>query len=307
MQDLEHAIDQWREQWAGEILSRPDLDELEDHLRQHAGPLLAKGLSADDAVWVAARHVGAPAAVIAEFDSANPTRVCRKRLHWMVLGYLSVTLIQTLVTFTVNLSSLLTAWTGASDTAVLVTAYVALALGQVVFIATLVEMARGGRWVRRLPVGIFKRIDFRQAWGIAVALLALFTAYLFIRRTLPLDYAAPPLFPTFPEQLGAGLWLHWILIVVFSFTAWSLIRKPVAHRPPLWMRWINYATAVTTAASVYIAFSLLAVIPTIHLYRVVSSESIGRITQYYAWRAWALPAVMFLILAILHRRRISTA
>ncbi|MEM9882708.1 MAG: hypothetical protein AAF800_07310 [Planctomycetota bacterium] len=307
MQDLDLSIRQWRQHWAGDTLNRSDLDELEDHLRQHAEPLMAKGISADDAVWVAARHVGAPAAVIAEYDSGNPVRVWSKRLQWMVWGFLAVTLLQQLVAFGVNLSSLVVAWAGASDIAILITAYVALAMGQVVFIALIIEMARGGQWVRRLPVEFIKRIDARRAWGTVVALLAAFTTYLFVRRVLPLDYAAPPSFPTFPEQLGAGLWVHWLLIAVFSFTAWSLMRKPSSHRLPVWMRWINYATTIITAASAYIAISLLASMPTVQLYRTISSESFGKITQYYAWQAWALPAVMFLILAILHRKRVSAA
>jgi hypothetical protein len=72
MFDLETAIAQWRRQMlAAGIPSPAPLAELESHLREEVGQLVAAGVTAGDAFKTAVARVGNPRGVAAEFDKAT--------------------------------------------------------------------------------------------------------------------------------------------------------------------------------------------------------------------------------------------
>ena len=71
--DLNVAIRSWRENLAGATaLSHASLDELESHLRDSAVSLEKTGLSAEEAFLVAARRIGPPTRLEAEFSKVEP-------------------------------------------------------------------------------------------------------------------------------------------------------------------------------------------------------------------------------------------
>jgi hypothetical protein len=88
MFDLEAAIAQWREDLAGgeQALSADELDELESHLRDVVDELEQGGLPLDRAFAAAVQRLGAADELRAEFAKADPLRVWRARMFWVLMG-----------------------------------------------------------------------------------------------------------------------------------------------------------------------------------------------------------------------------
>jgi hypothetical protein len=89
MFDLNVAVMQWRESLEqGESMAKPDLDELESHLRDQVDDLGGSGLSEEEAFWVGTHRLGDSAALQREFTKIDNTAYWRKRLFWMAAGSL---------------------------------------------------------------------------------------------------------------------------------------------------------------------------------------------------------------------------
>src|SRR6185369_7844956 len=87
--DLTRAIQQWRENLAQSPAFRSEnLDELETHLRDSIGSLQTQGLSAEEALMVAAKRIGKGAVLETEFGKVNGRAVWRTRSFWMLAGML---------------------------------------------------------------------------------------------------------------------------------------------------------------------------------------------------------------------------
>lgn len=73
MFDLNKAIAGWRQDLnAQRTMHAADLDELEDHLREEIGGLMAGGLSEEEAFQVARMRLGSPGELGGEFAMADP-------------------------------------------------------------------------------------------------------------------------------------------------------------------------------------------------------------------------------------------
>ena len=78
--DVEAQIDAWREHLrARRQISGPDVDELEDHLREQIASLTAQGLASDEAFLVAVKRIGAIDALTREFAREQAARPRRHR------------------------------------------------------------------------------------------------------------------------------------------------------------------------------------------------------------------------------------
>jgi hypothetical protein len=89
MSDLNARIKAWRSAWASGM-SAAELDELEDHLRETLAGLPEDSLNLDERFLVATHRLGAPGAIVAEFKKADPSRVWRERLIWLMVGMWAV-------------------------------------------------------------------------------------------------------------------------------------------------------------------------------------------------------------------------
>lgn len=90
--DLNQAIHLWRERISGSpAVCHKDMDELEDHLRDATASLERRGLSAQEAFYVAQHRLGASDALQAEFGKVNRSHVWLDRALWMVLGSITLT------------------------------------------------------------------------------------------------------------------------------------------------------------------------------------------------------------------------
>ncbi len=85
--DLNDAIHRWRENLAGSPAFRAEnLDELEAHLRDSVSALAAKGLSDEEAWWVAMRRVGCHEDLHQEYQKLNRKGIWLERAVWIVVG-----------------------------------------------------------------------------------------------------------------------------------------------------------------------------------------------------------------------------
>lgn len=88
--NLNNAIENWRNQLAG--LSVEDRHELETHLRETIGELRQRGLNNEESFWLSQRRIGQPQQLGEEFVKADPVKIWRERIFWMVLAYLVIEL-----------------------------------------------------------------------------------------------------------------------------------------------------------------------------------------------------------------------
>ncbi|MBI3876776.1 MAG: hypothetical protein HY300_12635 [Verrucomicrobia bacterium] len=85
--DLNRSLEQWRGQLAhSPAIKRDNLAELEVHLRDSIAGLQAKGLSEEEAFVIAAKRIGQPVQITAEFGKVNMAAVWLNRLQWIVVG-----------------------------------------------------------------------------------------------------------------------------------------------------------------------------------------------------------------------------
>ena len=85
--DLNQALHRWRESLGRSPAFHGDnLAELESHVAESVAVLQARGLSAEEAFWVATRRVGPDQRVAAEFAKVNGGAVWLDRVLWMLVG-----------------------------------------------------------------------------------------------------------------------------------------------------------------------------------------------------------------------------
>ena len=90
MFDLNEQIARWRAGLSeSEELSKPDIDELETHLREEMEHLTPAGLSQQEAFVVAKGRLGDTAGLESEFAKVNGGYIFRRRLFWMTAGILA--------------------------------------------------------------------------------------------------------------------------------------------------------------------------------------------------------------------------
>lgn len=96
--DLNEAIRRWREGLETSPAIRPEnLEELETHLRDSTGLLEAKGLSPEEAFWLARRRLGTSDVLEAEFGKVNGMDLWMQRILWIVTGCMVIGFLQSCV------------------------------------------------------------------------------------------------------------------------------------------------------------------------------------------------------------------
>lgn len=89
--DLGDAIDKWKQGLrGGEGIDREEVSELEDHLRGGLDRLCLAGLDEREAFVIAKSRVGSADRLETEFSRVHPGRVWRRRVMWMIAGYLLI-------------------------------------------------------------------------------------------------------------------------------------------------------------------------------------------------------------------------
>ncbi|HEY1718970.1 MAG TPA: permease prefix domain 1-containing protein [Verrucomicrobiae bacterium] len=92
--DLNAAVENWRNELAAQPnLASDDRRELETHLRDAIAGFQQRGLNDEESFWLARKRVGQPQPLGEEFEKANPAKVWRERVFWMVTAILAAFLL----------------------------------------------------------------------------------------------------------------------------------------------------------------------------------------------------------------------
>lgn len=91
--DLNVAVENWR----NELTAQPALTtdarrELETHLHDTIAELRQRGLNEEESFWLACHRLGRLQQLAQELEKADPGKIWRERVFWMVLAYLAITL-----------------------------------------------------------------------------------------------------------------------------------------------------------------------------------------------------------------------
>lgn len=88
MFNLENAIHDWKKRVQQvESVTQANIDELEEHLREAIADFVKKGLTEEEAFLVASMRLGDDAALSNEYCKVNGSTVWRRRVRWMLFGY----------------------------------------------------------------------------------------------------------------------------------------------------------------------------------------------------------------------------
>lgn len=88
MFNLENAIYEWKQRvQQAESVTQENVDELEEHLREAIPGFVQKGLTEEEAFQVASMRLGEHAVLSKEYGKVNGTSVWRRRILWMLFGY----------------------------------------------------------------------------------------------------------------------------------------------------------------------------------------------------------------------------
>jgi hypothetical protein len=89
MSDIDKQIDRWRSALANsQAMTDSDIYELENHLRDEMGHLLASGLSDVEAFLIARHRLGDASSLEMEFAKIKACGQLGNRIRWMMLGVL---------------------------------------------------------------------------------------------------------------------------------------------------------------------------------------------------------------------------
>jgi hypothetical protein len=92
--DLNAACADWHRRMASTAAFRAeDAEELEGHLRDSVAALAARGLSIEEAFWVAQHRLGPSRPLVAEYAKVHPGTVWVQRLLWIVAGTVALRLV----------------------------------------------------------------------------------------------------------------------------------------------------------------------------------------------------------------------
>lgn len=100
MFDLNKSILNWRKNLKfNDSFTNENIDELESHLNEQIRDLTEAGLNDEEAYWIAQKRIGCINALSIEFEKINIWEGIRKRLFWMIIGFIALGII----THTINI------------------------------------------------------------------------------------------------------------------------------------------------------------------------------------------------------------
>jgi phage shock protein PspC (stress-responsive transcriptional regulator) len=224
MHHLEERIALWKEQIArAESLSPNDLAELEEHLRDSMADLRERGLDLDEAFLIASNRLGAKDALAIEYGKVNGSYVWRRRVFWMLAGYLVMLLVQTWIGASSSAATAIAAYGGVGGTLVGVIAVVVTCVGWAVLLIALYFLAlRGLPGVSRLLSPSYGTVVALGIGGaiISAPLLALGARVLTARLVSP-EMFGQQVMVTSTASLALQLLIPLICLVMM----WSLRRR----------------------------------------------------------------------------------
>ena len=92
MFDLNKSIKNWKQDITiNQSLNASDVGELQIHLEDSMAELEEKGLTQEEAFWIARHRLGDTEALDTEYAKVNQADIWKKRILWLLSGYFLIT------------------------------------------------------------------------------------------------------------------------------------------------------------------------------------------------------------------------
>ncbi len=217
MFDLERSVAEWKRsfQERGSLVD-DSIEELESHLREAMIDFRRRGLSEEESFLIAAKRLGHPGVLGAEFEKNGFLGAKHERLAWMLSGYLGVSLCGICATALVSALTAGMAYVGAGAT----TTGIAATFLQVTLWIALVSVALR---IAQAPFVLGKFPTF--------SLMALFLAMIVLPFVRPLANAAqarlvePSWLVETYYWVGFGQFAIQLIVYTFCFVALYRVSK----------------------------------------------------------------------------------
>lgn len=161
MPSLNDLIKQWKVSLSGkEFIQLDDLVELEQHLRHSIKTLRNSGLNDEEAFLVASSRLGSAATLETEFSKVNGSFAWRRRVFWMLAGYVSLLVFGKFIGGVGLIAATLALYAGADGTLMASTSLLVSMLGWACLFLWIFSVAKHGencflRHLRKIsPLGL---------------------------------------------------------------------------------------------------------------------------------------------------------
>ncbi|MEO8512189.1 MAG: permease prefix domain 1-containing protein [Ignavibacteria bacterium] len=105
MFDLNNNILNWKQNLKfNDSFTNENIDELENHLAEQIEYLRKSGLNDEEAFWVAQKRIGCINTLSNEFEKLNIWEGIKKRLFWMIIGFIALGIITHIINIINSLS-----------------------------------------------------------------------------------------------------------------------------------------------------------------------------------------------------------
>ena len=168
MFDLEKAIADWRDSLCcNDAMTLESATELEEHLRETIENLHGPAINEHEAFVIATMRLGSPNELAQEYEKINAGAISRKRLAWMIGGYVGGGVIGCLIDGAGSLSSAAISLAGFSGVASGVSAVGIMAVCWIGLLSYLIFSKH--QWNRlRHPIGLALVLVLATVFGIAM-------------------------------------------------------------------------------------------------------------------------------------------
>ncbi len=220
MFELETTIEDWKLSFGkNDAVSPEETLELEEHLRELMIDLGKSGLSQREAFMVGADRLGHPSELEQEYAKINIGAQWRKRVFWMLTGYIAMTVVGTIVSAVVAIAGTGMAFAGVEGTVsgVVMIAVMVLGWSSLPVLAFRQFQKPGGRG-EHLPT----------KWFVAVGMMLVVAPFItFGGRIAQTRIVDPSWYGESAVYLGiGGIAIH-LGVVAFCFIAMCKLNNPV--------------------------------------------------------------------------------
>ena len=213
-----------------ESFQTTDIEELEDQVREKTVGLKEKGLTDEEAFWVAIHQVGDPDSLNGEYRKVNLKSIWKKRLFWLFGGYVLFTTLHFFIKIPSNF--LYSFWKlNTIQTGSLNTYFILDSILKVLVMAALAGLVFSDRFKNFLENKVFSRKKIKKMklfhlvllFSPLVVLLGIFTHY-FAKYFIRFSLSHPEQLHMLLTTLFENIWWYFIYVLFFLISL-SLFRE----------------------------------------------------------------------------------
>lgn len=204
-----------------ESFQTTDIEELEDLVLEKTEGLKEKGLTDEEAFWVAIHQVGDPDSLNGEYRKVNLKSIWKKRLFWLFGGYVLFTILHWLIK--IPSSFLYSFWKLDSiQTGSLNTYFILDSILKVLFMAALAVLVFSDRFKNFIENKVFSRKKTRKMKPFHLALLFSplvvilgFYTFNYVQFFIDMSLFRPPQTHMLLTTLFDNIWWYFIFVIFF--------------------------------------------------------------------------------------------